>query len=328
MGFYTGKRVAVLGGAGMIGSQLVELLIEKEAEVTAYDDFSRGRWQNLYGKGCDVQRIDIIEERQALLKAFRRSRYDVVFNLAAKVTGMHYNHDHHTRMFFDNMQLMMIPLSIAASCKVPLFLQASTVCVYPREMSFPVSEEEGHVGEPEPTNAGYGWAKRMGERLAQWVCQESDMKVGITRFSNVFGPRDYFDDETSHVIPALIKRTLSDEPHVTVYGSGKQVREFLYSRDAAMGAMKVLRHYPEADPVNIGNPYNRITINALAMAIGVIAGSCKPIVNVTNVYPEGYPKRGSDIGKLLKVTGWRPQTDLDEGLEEAIQWYKENREVA
>ena len=328
MSFYKNKRVAVLGGAGMIGSQLVELLIEQEAEVTVIDNFSRGRRENLAGLMCQIEAIDTLRQTATLDQTLEWHQFEVVFNLAAKVTGMHYNKDHHAEMYYVNTMLLTVPLIIALRNKVPYFLQASTVCVYPHNMTYPVGEDEGHVGEPEPTNAGYGWAKRMGERYAQWVAQEHGMKIGVTRFSNVLGPRDYFDDETSHVIPALIKRTLSDEPHVTVYGSGEQVREFLYSRDAAMGAMKVMEHVHDATPINVGNPNNRISINALARLIMEMCGVNKTLYNITGEFPEGYPKRGSDITLLKAKTGWRPETTLEDGLIEAIKWYKENKEIA
>jgi len=327
MAFYTGKRVAVLGGAGLIGSQLVELLIEEGAEVTVVDNFSRGRRQNIAGLMCQIENIDIADDYYGrLLRCFRWHSFHACFNLAAKVTGMHYNREHHAEMFHHNMLLQTRPLLIAVATRIPLFLQCSTVCVYPHDMSFPVSEEEGHMGEPEPTNAGYGWAKRMGERYAQWVAQEYDIKIGITRFSNCFGPRDYFDEETSHVIPAVIRRTIEDRV-VTVYGTGNQRREFLYSRDAAIGAMKVLEHYPEADPVNIGNPDNRISIAGLAGLIQSVVGVNKPIVYDVTM-PDGYPRRGSDINKLVDVTGWEPETSLREGLEATVEWYLENKGVA
>jgi GDP-L-fucose synthase len=325
MSFYEGKRVAVLGGAGMIGSQLVELLLGEGADVCVMDNLSRGRLSNVN----DSERVMTgdVSNSGYMQEAFKILRPEVVFNLAARVTGMHYNRDHHTSMFVDNMKLMMVPLDAAIGTKVPYFLQASTVCVYPRDMDFPVFEEEGDRGEPEPTNAGYGWAKRMGEKMAQWGCQEYGMKVGITRFSNCFGPRDYFDDETSHVIPALIKRALGTEAMMKVYGSGKPVREFLFSRDAAIGAMKVMEYSHDATPVNIGNPDNRIAINDLAKLIQEVCCVAKPIVNFTS-WPDGYAKRGSDITRLDTLTDWRPRTSLREGLVEAVEWYKKNRDIA
>lgn len=669
MGFYTGMKVAVIGGAGMIGSFLVELLEEEGADVTVLDNLSRGRKSNLSGTRCQF----IYTDASVLTNLGPLKGAKAVFNLAAKVTGMHYNRKHHAEMFYKNMMLQIAPLRASVMWEVPLYCCVSTVCVYPHDMSFPVSEEEGHQGEPEPTNAGYGWAKRMGERYARWVAQEYGIKVGITRFSNCFskdtdvmtadgarnirdirvgdpvytlnpnnhevevgtviatqqvttdeffnfrdksvdfrvtpdhtmyyrsttayqkkpaeffreragrdtgqinlamhkpvggpelgdphvclhafidgdhtyhtgrdtvqdtphhrsqefpcsyrlrdwvrflgwfitegdialipthgknpswqiritqykdaspdtyseirgllegmgipygcngrtfyfssrmigkyleetvgrgarnkripqfvlgldfppslrlllfqtmmkgdgnksgrryttssdglkddfmhlcfllgyktvashdghcwrisisktgsrvikyrnisveqvekeeayditvdrnhiiyagrdnrlnwvgqcfGPRDYFDEETSHVIPALIRRTVEDD-FVKVYGTGLQSREFLYARDAAMGMMRVLEHYHEADPVNIGNPENRITIGDLAYLIQEVVGVKKTVYFDTSI-PDGYPKRGSRIDKLVEKTGWQPQTTLREGLKETVAWY-------
>ena len=316
MGFYKGKKVAVIGGCGMIGSQLVELLVMEGAEVMVLDDLSRGSMRNIDDIYCKFIYTDASRVRNL---HWLRGK-DAVFNLAAKVTGMHYNRDHHAEMFARNMKLQIAPLEATVMFEVPLFLQASTVCVYPSDMCYPVFEEEGHVGEPEATNAGYGWAKRMGERYAQWVAQEHDIKVGITRFSNCFGIYDNFDEETSHVIPALIKRTIEDDV-VKVYGTGDQVREFLYSSDAARGMMEVLEHYSEADPVNIGNPKNRVTIRELAHLIQEVVGVEKDI-NFDTSIPDGYPRRGSNIERLIEHTGWQPEVDLMEGLRRTVEWYQ------
>ena len=323
--FWNGKRVAVLGGCGMVGSVLVTLLVEQGAGVVVADDLSRGRMTNLTGIDCEFVYADLTNPYN--LRAIRKA--DAVFNMAARVTGMHYNRDHHAEMFVKNMLLQTVPLQACLMWNVPLYLQASTVCVYPHDVTFPVKEEEGHRGEPEPTNAGYGWAKRMGERYAQWVRWDTGMGIGITRFSNVFGPRDYFDPETSHVIPALIKKTVEDDM-VKVYGTGNQIREFLYAEDAAVGAMTVLEHHPVAEPVNIGNPNNRVTIRSLARLIqDIIFGGYrhKPLHFDTSI-EDGYLARGSDITRLVQVTGWQPETSLEDGLVATTDWYLKNKEIA
>jgi len=326
--FWAGKRCVVTGGAGMIGHQLCRLLVEAGADVVAVDNLSRGRMSNLNGIDCEFVYADLtnIHNCNAIKGA------DAVFNLAANVTGMHYNRLHHAEMFRSNMLLQMVPLWAAYMWNVPLFLQCSTVCVYPHDMSYPVAEMEGHHGSPEPTNAGYGWAKRMGEKFAVWVKQaRPEMGIAITRFSNCFGPADYFDPETSHVIPALIRRTLKDDV-VKVYGTGNQVREFLYSEDAALGAMKVLEHYPVGQPVNIGNPDNRISVRDLAYEIQRVMlyhywiPQTKPLHFDTSI-EDGYPRRGSHIARLRAATGWQPTTGLFEGLEKTIRWYLDNKEL-
>tara|TARA_Y100000310_G_scaffold328928_1_gene397892 strand:+ start:6791 stop:7780 length:990 start_codon:yes stop_codon:yes gene_type:complete len=313
--FYTDKKVVVIGGAGMIGSFLTEQLVAEGAEVTVVDNLSRGRAENL----AAVTHAFSYNNATKLYELAMLKGKDIVFNLAAKVTGMHYNREHHAEMFAQNMLSQIVPLQAALMWEVPYFLQASTVCVYPREMSFPVSEEEGQQGEPEPTNAGYGWAKRMGERYAQWVAQEHDIEIAISRFSNVFGPRDYFDEETSHVIPALIKRTL-EEDEVEVYCIPGILREFLYVKDAARGLMELMEHYPEADPVNIGNRHNRVTIGQLAKLIQEVIGVEKPIKYVGG--EGGYPRRGSAPFKMINKCKWAPEPNLREGLEATVDWYR------
>lgn len=313
--FWQGKRVAVTGGAGMIGSQLVALLVEAGARVTVIDNLSRGRRENLAGLEYEFCYADLdnVFNCQAIVGQ------DAVFNLAARVAGMHYNRGHHAEMFRENLLLQIMPLWAAAMWRVPLFLQCSTVCVYPRDIPFPVTEEWGNIGEPEPTNLGYGLAKRMGEYYARVLHEEGKIKVAISRFSNCYGPRDYFDYGTSHVIPALIRRTLEDE-EVRVYGTGNQVREFLYSVDAAKGAMLLLEHYAEGKPVNIGTPNARISVGELAKLIQKVLGVEKPIFFDVSI-PDGYPKRGCDCSLLEKVTGWCPKTGLVEGLSSTVEWY-------
>lgn len=324
--FWNGKRVAVLGGAGMVGTFLTKMLIEAGAEVIVVDDLSRGRLSNLKGLSCRFTFADLTNIHN--LRPIKGQ--DAVFNLAARVTGMHYNRLHHDEMFRHNILLQTIPLNACIMWEVPLYLQCSTVCVYPRDMEFPASEGEGYRGQPEPTSAGYAWAKRMGELYAEWV-QDARPKMGIAipRFSNCFGPGDYFDPETSHVIPALIKKVLEDDI-VDVYGTGSQIREFLYAEDAARGAMLLLEKYPYADPVNIGNPHNRVTIRALARLIMDIIyddEAYKPLRFDTSM-PDGYPQRGSNISRLVRATGWQPEVGLREGLARTIEWYQANKEIA
>jgi len=321
MSFYEGMRVAVIGGAGMIGSHLVELLVEAGADVLVMDNLSRGRMSNLEGVLCEFRHTNAVQSHDLYDLVDR----DAVFNLAARVTGMHYNRKHHAEMFYQNLLLQTVPLSLCAEAGVPLYAQVSTVCVYPHNVRFPALESEGHRGDPESTNAGYGWAKRMGERYAQWVAAERSIKIAITRFSNCFGPRDYFDEETSHVIPALIKRTLEDEV-VKVYGTGEPIREFLLAKDAATGLMKVLQHYPEADPVNIGNPHNRVSIKELALLIQDVIG-VKKLLTFDTSLPDGYPRRGSNIDKLVEKTGWLPEPNLMAGLKATVEWYLKHTEA-
>src|SRR5712691_11108399 len=205
MGFWNGRRVLVTGGAGFIGSHVVEYLVEDGARVTVADNLERGRLSNLDAIRNDIRVLQLdLRVPDHCIEACQSQ--EIVLNLAAKDTGIEYNRAHQREMFEQNMLLQQHPLHAAAACGVGRFLQTSTACIYPHDAQIPTPESEGTRGEPEPTNGGYGWAKRMGERLAEYYAQETGMEICIVRPFNAYGPRDYYDTKISHVIPALLKR--------------------------------------------------------------------------------------------------------------------------
>ena len=318
MGFWENRKILVTGGAGFIGSHLVEMLVDSGGEVTVADDLSNGSLKNL-------ERVfDKIKFLNLDLRCLTNCRtacenQEIVFNLAAKVANIGYNRAHHAEMFETNVLLQMVPLRAAAEVGVRKFLQASTVCVYPDDAIVPTPENEGERGAPETTNEGYGWAKRMGEKLARFYANENAiMKIVVSRFSNVYGERDQFDEKIAHVIPAFIKKCLTKKI-ITVWGSGNQSRSFLYVKDAAMGLIKLTEHYDKPDPVNIGGA-EMITMKDLLNKIIQILGTKNEVVWDTS-YPDGHLKRQSDTAKLKGITGWVPDTSLDHSLKRTINWY-------
>lgn len=325
--FWKGRKVLVTGGAGMIGSHLVERLVELRAYVTVVDNLSRGRTSNL-----KKVRPQIIFWNADVTDSYVAEQVmhdqEVVFNLAAKVTGIHYNISHHATMFAENALLQIVPLKAACKEGVERFIQVSTACVLPHDCPVPTPEEYGWKGEPEPTNQGYGWAKRIGERYAVWAAQEFGVKTGIVRFWNAYGPRDYFDWESSHVIPAFIRKALEHDK-IVIWGSGKQKRSFVHAADIArclcVVADKIASTDPE--PLNIGHD-EQIDMLSLARLILDILGIDKPI-ECDTTKPDGYPERAADVSKLRRLTGgWIPHRPLREGLEETIQWYLANKDEA
>jgi len=323
MSFWRGKNVLVTGGAGFIGSHLVELLVEDGAKVTVADNLERGRLSNLDAVINDIrfEKVDLRDPDECE-RLCRGQEY--VFNLAAKVTGIEYNVSHMRDMFENNMLLQQHPLHVAHRCGVPGFLQCSTACIYPHDAIVPTPESEGTRGEPEPTNAGYGWAKRMGERLAAWYARETEMQIVIVRPFNAYGPRDYYDTATSHVIPALIKRVLDGDDPVEVWGSGNQSRVFVHAKDFATGIKLVAAANPGPQPVNIGHD-QQVSIRDLLMRIQDLTGVHSRVWCNTDK-PEGYPQRAADTTRLKAVTnGFVPSISLEEGLIAMIEWYKKRK---
>jgi len=223
--FWKNKKVLVTGGAGFIGSHVVENLLNRGATVRVLDNLQNGKKDNLSEIKNAVEFIegDCRNEMDAL-KACKGQ--DVVLNVAARVGGIEYNRTHQATMMRDNLLLETVMTEAARQANVERFLTVSSACVYPRNCSVPTPESEGFIDEPEPTNGGYGWAKRMGELLGKYYNQEFGMNVGIVRPYNCYGPRDHFDPAVSHVIPALIKRVFDGEDPVIVWGSGNQTRAF------------------------------------------------------------------------------------------------------
>jgi GDP-L-fucose synthase len=319
MGFWSGRRVCVTGGAGFIGSYLVESLVAEGGIVTVADNLERGKLSNLDSVRDCIRFLDLDLRTQEGSEAACRGQ-EVVFNLAAKVAGIYYNRLHMCDMFENNMLLQQMPIAAAVREGVSRFCQVSTACVYPHDARVPTPETEGDRGEPEPTNAGYGWAKRMGERLARWYASETAMQVCIVRPFNAYGPRDYYDEKTSHVIPALIKRVVDGANPVEVWGSGDQTRAFVHAWDFARGIQLVCEHYPYPDPVNIGHD-RMISMKELLMRIQETTGIAHPPFFNTDM-PEGYLARAADPTKLREVTGgFVPEISLDQGLREMIEVY-------
>ena len=313
MSFWHGKRVVVTGGAGFIGSYLTELLVAADACVTVADNLVRGsesRLQSVRGK-IDLLKVDLNDPGECM-KATKGQ--EAVLNLAAKVTGIEYNRFNMADMFESNMKLQMNVLHAAAENGVKRFLQVSTACIYPHDAKVPTPESEGERGSPEPTNEGYGLAKLMGEKLAKYYTREKGIQVVIGRPFNAYGPRDHFDEATSHVIPAIMKRILDGDNPVVIWGTGNQSRVFVHAKDIARGMMLIAEKAPAAWPVNIGHD-QEITIKELFNVICKVLGKFpKPQFDTSR--PDGYPRRAADVTLLKKITGFVPAISLEEGIRE------------
>jgi len=240
-------------------------------------------------------------------------------HLAAQVGGIEYNMHHPGSIFVRNMGVFMSVLEAARQAGVARFLVTSSACVYPRHCTVPTPEDEGFRDRPEPTNEGYGWAKRMEEFLGEAYSREYGMHVRIARPYNAYGPRDNFHPASSHVIPALIRRVLAGENPLTVWGDGSATRSFLYVTDFARGLMAVVEKSPQVSAINIGAA-EETTIRDLAHTIVRLSGK-----NVDLVFdaskPGGQPRRNCHTTLAERVLGFRAQVSLEEGLRRTTAWY-------
>lgn len=317
--FWKDKKVLVTGGAGFIGSHVVEKLVERQAKVTVLDNLQNGELGNLYLVKDKIKFIkgDCIDLETAE-KACKGQ--EVVMNLAARVGGIEYNITHQATMLRDNLMIGSVMIEAARKSKTERFLVVSSACVYPRNCSIPTPESEGFLLEPEPTNGGYGWAKRMSEKLGMYYAEEFGMKVGIVRPYNSYGPKDHFEQDVSHVIPALIKRVVDGEDPVKVWGTGNQTRAFLYVEDLAEGMILAIEKYPIPDPINLGTD-EEISIKDLIKKIADINGK-KTRIEFDKSKPDGSPRRNSDNKKSKEKINFIPKISLEEGLINTIEWYK------
>lgn len=323
--FWVGKRVLVTGGTGFIGSHVVEKLVARKARVSVLDRIMNGQIKHI---GYLKEKVQFIQGDCALLTTARRAcrGQDVVMNLAAHVGGIDFNRHHQGTMMYDNLRIATVMIEAARREKVGRFLVVSSACVYPHDAEVPTAEDEGMRGEPEPTNGGYGWAKRMAEVLGRYYAGEFGMQVGIVRPYNAYGPRDHFDPKSSHVIPALIKRIMDGEDPVVVWGSGKQTRAFLYVEDLAEGMIQAIEKYPVPDPVNLGTD-EEVSVARLVRTIMQISGKSVNVI-FDKRKPDGSPRRNSNNTKARKKIGFVAKTELREGLEKTIDWYKKNYGVS
>jgi GDP-L-fucose synthase len=331
--FWRNKRVAVTGAAGFIGSHVVDELLRLGAKPIAIVR-DRSRAVHLSHLSGDASEVDPAAARHAVIvREADMQDYDqtiraiadaeIVINCAARVGGIEYNIKHPGTIFRENMQSFLNVMEASRRIGVERVVVVSSACVYPRFCTIPTPEEEGMRDRPEPTNEGYGWAKRMEEFVAQSYAKEFGMRIAIARPYNAYGPRDNFDPQSSHVIPALIRRVMQGEDPLVVWGSGNQSRAFLFATDFARGILEVGEKYAVADPVNVGTD-REVTIREL-VAIICSAAKKTPRILFDTTQPEGQPRRNCDTTKMRQVIGWEPRVDLEEGIAKTVEWYARQR---
>jgi len=308
MGFWSGLRVVVTGGAGFLGSHLVERLRPQGcAEIVV----PRSRDYDLV-KAQDVQRL------------FRDARPDIVIHLAARVGGIEANRRNPGRFFYENLMMGAQLMEEARLAGVRKFVAIGTICSYPKFTPIPFKEDDLWNGYPEETNASYGMAKKMLLVQAEGYRQQFGFPAITLLPVNLYGPRDNFDLETSHVIPAMIRKFVEArravQSEVVLWGSGKPTREFLFVRDAAQGILLATERYSGQAPVNLGAGFE-ISIADLATLIAKFTCYNGRVVwDVSR--PDGQPRRCLDVSRAEKEFGFRAMTPFEEGLRETIAWYE------
>ncbi len=306
--FWRNKRVVVTGGAGFLGSHLVELLEAyhpQEIRVTRSKDYD-------------------LREKADCARAVADS--DVVIHLAANVGGIGYNQEFPGTLFYDNLLMGVHLMEEARKAGVGKFVAIGTICAYPKFTPVPFKEENLWDGYPEETNAPYGLAKKMMLVQSQAYRQQYDYNSIFLLPVNLYGPRDNFDPKSSHVIPALIRKFVearkNNESEVVVWGTGTPTREFLYVEDAVRAITLATEKYNSSEPVNIGSSFE-ISIKDLAKTIKDVTGYQGQIIFDTSK-PDGQPKRKLDVSRAKERFGFESQVNFQEGLQKTVEWYEEN----
>jgi GDP-L-fucose synthase len=303
--FWANKRVLVTGGHGFVGTQVVKLLKkETPCEVVAPTS-----------KECDFR------EKECCARIVKN--VDIVIHLAANVGGIGYNQKYPGTLFYDNLLMGVHLMEEARKAGVSKFVGLGTICAYPKFTPVPFREEDLWNGYPEETNAPYGLAKKMMLVQSQAYKQQYGFNSIYLLPVNMYGPGDNFNPESSHVIPALIRKFVdakqNGDPKVVVWGTGKATREFLYVEDAARGILLSTEKYEKTDPVNLGGG-EEITIKDLTKLIAKIVGyKGKVVFDATK--PDGQPRRKLDVSKAEQEFGFRATTTFETGLKETIAWY-------
>lgn len=311
MSVFQGRNVVITGGAGFLGREVDQLV-----------------------QNCDPRNVVIprrakydLSEQDAVRQLMNDAKPEVVLHLAAEVGGIGANMKQPGRFFYSNASMGIHLIEESRRFGVLKYVQVGTVCAYPNHTPVPFREEDLWNGFPEVTNAPYGVAKKMLFVQAKAYREQYGMNAVSVIPVNLYGPGDNFDLETSHVIPALIRKVLEardrGDSYIPVWGTGSASREFLFVRDAARGIILAAEKYNGAEPVNIGTG-SEIQIRELVPLICELCEFKGEVVWEKNK-PDGQPRRCLDTSRAKELFDFEAKTSLREGLVETIQWYKETR---
>lgn len=309
--FWRNKRVCVTGGAGFLGSYVVEKLRQREAGEIFVPR---------------IEEYDLVR-KDDILRMLNDSQPDLIIHLAALAGGIGANRARPADFFYLNLMMGVQLMHEAWQSGVDKFIAIGTICAYPKFTPLPFKEENLWDGYPEETNAPYGLAKKMLLVQAQAYREQYGFNTIYLLPVNLYGPRDNFDLQTSHVIPALIRKCIEaqerGEDQVVLWGDGSPTREFLYVEDAAEAILLASERYNGHEPVNLGSA-NEISIKELAHMIARLTGFEGQLIWDTSK-PNGQPRRALDTSRAEHYFGFRAQMPFEEGLRRTIDWFREAR---
>lgn len=308
------KKIIVTGGSGFLGSYVVEKLMERGCLK-----------ENIFIPRSKEYNLTIETEVQRMYDNFKA---DIVIHIAADIGGIGYSKTHPASQFYNNLLMNTYVQDLAYKNQVQKFIGIGSVCAYPKFTPVPFKEEDLWNGYPEETNAAYGLSKKMMLVQSQAYRQQYGFNAIHLLMINLYGPKDNFSLESSHVIPALIRKMIEAKEKniksIEVWGDGSASREFIYVEDAAEAIVLATEKYDKEEPINIGNG-SEISIKALVETLKELIDFKGEII-WDKSKPNGQPRRRLDITKAQKEFDFDAKIDFRSGLEKTIEWYLKNRE--
>ncbi len=308
LSFWEDKRVTVTGGKGFLGLFIVDKLRQRRCEYISVIDHNNYDLTKLQ----DIQRMYEVEKP------------DIVIHLAAAVGGIGANRENPAKFFYENAVMGIQLLHEGYLAEIGKFVALGTICAYPKYTPVPFKEENLWDGYPEESNAPYGLAKKMMLVQSQAYREQYDFNSIFLLPVNLYGPGDNFDPESSHVIPALIKKCvdarIEGKDEVVAWGSGRPTREFLYVEDAAEGILLATEKYNKSEPVNIGASFEISIKDLLAEIVKLTAYERKIVWDDSK--SDGQPRRKLDTSKAKREFGFEARVDFNKGLKKTVEWYE------
>lgn len=301
------KKILVTGGAGFLGSFVVQRLLARGVP--------KGQITVPLSKNDDLRKVDVCRRVVA--------GHEIVIHVAASVGGLRFVKDHPAEAFYDSAAMAINMIDESYRAGVEKFVGIGSVCEYPKFVPLPFKEENLWDGYPEPDNAAYGLAKKMMLVQSQAYREQYGFNAIHLLMVNLYGPRDNFDLMRSHVIPALIRKVYEAKKNKTgfieIWGTGIASREFLYADDAAEGILLATEKYDKSEPVNIGRNDELLIKDLIQIMCRLM--DYNPEIRWDATRPDGQPKRRFDVSKAEKEFGFKAQTGFEEGLKKTIDWY-------